>query len=333
MKLLQICNVANICGGTFGCVYSIAKCLPDWDHEAIATNSGEGPVIGETQDLFPGKITRKRPPLPNALIESIKPDAIIFHNTAEHCVPPRPPVGVPRFFYQHSAAAACKGARRRCDVFWCVSEYLANAVGIDKEQVLYQPVPCPPNPEKYNRIRIAELSSEVLIVGSICTANPRKWKESVEIHDFLHREHPEIQWAFVGCPEGVVTDMILACGGKASFHDTSYGARNMMHFWDAMLHHSTSVTETYGRTVCEAQRTGCIPLVTDRGGFREQIINGQDGFLCKDHEEFSLSLRLLKQHDRRKQMSEAAIRSADSRGSLKAWRETFLNWFRASLED
>ena len=329
MKLLQICNVANICGGTFGCVYSIAKCLPDWEHQAIATNSGEGPVKGETQELFPGKITRKRPPITNKLIESIKPDAIIFHNTAEHAIPARPPVGVPRFFYQHSAAAACKGARRRCDVFWAVSKFLADQVGIAEENVLYQPVPCPP---KTNSFMSRSRGTDNLVVGMICTANRNKWKEAVDIHDFLHREHPEIFWEFVGCPDDVRTDMEKVCDEKCFFLDVSYEARSRMWAWDAMLYHSTSVPESYGRTVCEAQRTGCIPVVTDLGGFKEQIIEGETGFLCKDHEDFSMKLRLLKQDDMRQAMSKAGIIAGNSRGSLRAWRIAFLNWFKASLE-
>jgi len=330
MKLLQICNVANICGGTFGCVYSIAKCLPDWEHEAIAVNSGEGSVGGETAELFPGKVSRKRPPLTSKLFESSNPDVIIFHNTAEHVVPQHLPAGTPRFFYQHSASGACKGARRRCDVFWCVSKALSDIVGIDYEMVLYQPVPCPPK-IVLDKMGVRDTGRKHLVVGMICNADKAKWKESVDIHDFLHREHPDIWWEFVGCPDGLVDETKSACDNRATFIDIAYESRRRMWQWDIMLYHS-KIPESYGRTVCEAQRTGCIPVVTKLGGFKEKIVNGQDGFLCAHHEDFSIALRILKQDDIRKQMSENAMESGSSRGSLKSWRNSFLNWFQASLE-
>ena len=49
------------------------------------------------------------------------------------------------------------------------------------------------------------------------------------------------------------------------------------------------MSETYEnlpRVGFEAMASGCLLIVDDRGGWREQVLHGQTGFLCKDQREF-----------------------------------------------
>ncbi len=95
--------------------------------------------------------------------------------------------------------------------------------------------------------------------------------------------------------------------------------------------YDSDVAETYGRVVCEAQRCGCIPIVSNRGGFVEQIDNGVDGFLCDGVESFRAVLKEVAEPGVRRIMSEKAVISGDSRGKLSIWREKFLNYVRATV--
>ncbi|HEY1068304.1 MAG TPA: glycosyltransferase, partial [Pirellulales bacterium] len=50
------------------------------------------------------------------------------------------------------------------------------------------------------------------------------------------------------------------------------------------------MSETYEnlpRVGFEAMASGCLLIVDDRGGWREEVLHGQTGFLCRDQREFA----------------------------------------------
>ena len=70
-----------------------------------------------------------------------------------------------------------------------------------------------------------------------------------------------------------------------------------------------SRTDTLGNVVLEAQASGLPVLVSDEGGPRENMINGETGFVCagRDHSKMMLHLhRLARDPVRRHRMSIAA---------------------------
>jgi len=327
VKLLQFCNVASITGGTFGCVYSITKCLPDWEHQVIAMNCGNKEAPKEAADRFPGRVICKTPPVPQEFLSDFEPDALIFHNTHPNSIPVYIDPFIPKFYYQHSAARACEGAKKKCNIWWAVSKFLADKVAIDDQLVFYQPIPVPKQID--GRVR----EGPKLRIGRLCTPRLNKWdeKEIIPLYSFLSREHNDVHWDFVGCPKHLKDELNQAVSNRCLFFDASYEARSLMWTWDAILYDNRLVEESYGRVVCEAQRTGCIPIVSNLGGFKEQINHGQSGYLCETHEDFSTAIRYLKDSDLKKQVSSGAKVSGDLRGSLATWREGFLKWFTATL--
>lgn len=322
MKLLSVANVGTIIGGTGACCFSCVKSLPDWEHAVVflsGWNTGLKDQFG-CDVLFRTSVTPQ-------LIDEVKPDVILFHNTAANRMPSHIPGEVLTVYYQHSAALACREARRKCDLFLTVSQHLAKLAGIDSDLVLYQPVPCPPNSTGTTRNTVA--------FGRICTPNGGKWEgqnefyaslsSAVDALSLVRGPLPKLQADFVGAPD----TFLPSARDMGRFIPASWEARSLLREWSAMLYHHPTITETYGRTVCEAQRAGCIPIVDARGGFVEQIEHGKTGFLCSSVNDFADALcRVMSgKHDiNRQRMAEAAA----ARGSLSVWRRNFLRWVEAA---
>ena len=116
----------------------------------------------------------------------------------------------------------------------------------------------------------------------------------------------------------------------AVFHEAGLAARGHLRRWHAMLYH-TEVTHAYGRTVCEAQQAGCVPVVDRRGGFVEQIDSGRTGYLCETVDDFAAALGELREAERRRRLTLAARQAGGRRGSLALWRRRFLQLCRETV--
>lgn len=322
MKLLSVANVGTIMGGTGACALSCVKALPDWEHSVVFLSGWGTGLKGQF-----GCDVRFQTSVTPQLIEDVRPDVILFHNTAANKMPAVIPADVLTVYYQHSAALACREARRRCDLFLTVSKHLARLAGIDEKFVLYQPVPCPPPSSEPRR---------PLTFGRLCTPNAAKWKGQ----DAFYRElsaafmanvlafNPLLGQAvadFVGAPD----DFQPYVEGVGRRIPASWQARSLLHEWAAMLYHHPDITETYGRTVCEAQRAGCIPIVDNRGGFVEQIQHGRTGFLCSNVNEFADALYRALSGTHGIDIP-AMVAAGNARGSLEVWRRNFLRWVGAA---
>jgi glycosyltransferase involved in cell wall biosynthesis len=171
-----------------------------------------------------------------------------------------------------------------------------------------------------------------LVVGRICTPSARKWPtELVPFYRDLSERHPEVRWEFVGCPTDLQARLGEAVSDRATFVPASFEARRRYWNWDVLLYHHPTLTETFGRTVAEAMRAGCIPVVDDRGGFREQIAEGT-GFLCAELAEFSSALSQLEEMGERRGRSRRCRAHADERFSLERFRRELREKFRSAAE-
>lgn len=71
--------------------------------------------------------------------------------------------------------------------------------------------------------------------------------------------------------------------------------------------------EHFGMTLVEAMAAGCIPIATDKGGHKEVIKNGDNGFLWNETEELlSLTSDLIKDERRLTKLAEKAKRDAEN---------------------
>jgi glycosyltransferase involved in cell wall biosynthesis len=162
------------------------------------------------------------------------------------------------------------------------------------------------------------------VIGRLCTPDRRKWPDDVvPFYAALAARCPFIKWEFVGCPRELQGTLTEACGGRTVFYTAAWERRELYGSWDALVYHHPTLTESFGRTVAEAMRAGCVPIVDRKGGFCEQLDAG-GGFLCDRLEDFVRAIELLRDARFRWIMSHRARCIADSRWSLEAVRRRLL---------
>ncbi len=304
MRILQVCNVGNICGGTAACAWSITHALTGQDHVILFLSS----PTKETLNAFRHCEVRVEKVIDDSIVEAIAPDVIILHNTSPDRVKISSEVFTLQF--QHSA-----GKRASATKHVACSKWLADQLP-GSPDVLYQPVPIPPQPQRSSSRNL----DDELIIGRICTPTIRKWPpQLIDLYSELAEQNRSVTWEFVGTPPEMKDAFQAACRGRAVFHDASVDARHHLWRWHAMLYHHPALTESFGRTVAEAMRSGCIPIVDARGGFLEQITHEETGFLCTSVQDFAVGVESLRGHGERAQLSRNAVASANERFSLTAF--------------
>jgi glycosyltransferase involved in cell wall biosynthesis len=97
------------------------------------------------------------------------------------------------------------------------------------------------------------------------------------------------------------------------------------------VYHNPAVTETFGRTVAEAMRAGCVPIVDDRGGFREQV-EPETGFLCRTDGDFADAIERLSNRDDWRVVSDTAMQRANERFGLEWFGRELLGEFALAAE-
>ena len=271
MHLLQVCNVGQIVGGTAACAWSVTRALPQLTHTVACLSRADA----VTRQAFEPHRLLHWPRCTSEFIRQVNPDLVLLHNISAG--PSSRWDGAYTMQYVHSA-----GRRLPADRTLYCSRWLAEQCRAPQSTVLWQGVPLPtrpstPQPRTDGRLRI----------GRICTPTVRKWPDTLPaFYTYLASQHPHVDWEFVGCPIEMQPLLQSACSGRATFHPAGWLARSHVWHWDALLYHHPTLTESFGRTVAEAARAGCIPIVDARGGFPEQLeVLGGRG--CRTRPEFA----------------------------------------------
>jgi hypothetical protein len=291
--LIQVCNVAEVMGGTGACAWTHTRALADWRHVVVFPRAARPEVVRE---FAPAEVrcwpvvTAERVREEQRRLRAGRGVVVLLHNTGVGRVEGRLPGVVLQYVHSAIRPAGADGVR------YC-SRYLAERCGAGEEAVLYQAVPEPPRVVGTggSGVEMERRSlRRAMVVGRLCTPTAKKWPEGiVEWTADVARGVPGVRWEFVGCPEGLQAGMQAACAGEAVFHPASWSARGHLWRWDAVMYHHPTITETFGRVVAEGLRAGCVPVVDARGGFLEQV-TPETGFVCRDGEEFGAALRRLR---------------------------------------
>ena len=317
LRVLQVCNVGSVVGGTAACAWSAARSLPGMEHH-VAFLSG---IAAETRKAFSECHLHCWEGVTQAGVAAIGADVVILHNTSRGRVEGRLPAATIQYLHSRIGAA-------EADVTLYCSRWLAARYGADAAHVCVQGVPRAPRCEMARETRALR---EQPVIGRLCTPQKKKWPASaVELYRGLAARFRGVRWEFVGCPSELREALAAACGGRAEFFEAGWGARSRLWEWDALLYHNPDVTESFGRTCAEAMRVGCIPMVDNRGGFVEQGEGesrksefgsrknaGVCGFLCDDARGFAGAVEGILDPAVRRRMSRAARVRGDDRYSLR----------------
>jgi hypothetical protein len=303
MHLLQLCNVGQIVGGTAACAWSVTRALPQLTH-TVAFLSRPDAV---TRQAFEPHQVLCWPHCTSDRIQQVHPDLVLLHNISVGQFSSWD--GAVTLQYVHSA-----GRRLHADRTVYCSRWLAAQCRTPNATVLWQGVPLPthpsvPRPRVEGRLRI----------GRICTPTTRKWPDTLPaFYTQLANQHPHVDWDFVGCPIAMQPLLQAACSGRATFHPANWQARSHVWHWDALLYHHPTLTESFGRTVAEAARAGCIPIVDARGGFTEQL-EALGGRGCRTGPEFADAITALSDPACRNRFSMSIQHKANEQFSLASF--------------
>jgi len=314
--LVQVCNVGTIVGGTGACAWTVSQSLPDWRHTILFMSRITPETQRESRSIDLRQITR----VTESLLTELSPDMVLYHNTRrarvdDDCL------HRPSLYYHHSRSNLWEQITSVACSSWLAELYPEEV----RPSVLYQAVPRPLRGDNSNQRN--KLGQE-LRVGRICTPTDHKWpRELIPFYRQLADRHPTVRWEFVGCPAALQADLQQAVHDKARFHSANWSSRSHFWDWDISLYHHPSLTESFGRPVAEAMRTGCIPVVDNRGGFREQL-KDQSGFLCDHVEDFSNALTTLSDPSTRISRSRRCRALGDDHFSLSVFRDRLLSTFQ-----
>ncbi|WLD14510.1 glycosyltransferase family 4 protein [Planctellipticum variicoloris] len=313
-RLLQFCNVGQICGGTAACAWTVARSLPAWEHHVAFP----GPVTPETRDAFRAACLWEQQPINRDLVAAVQPDIVLLHNQPAERLLERLPA--PTIQYLHSILQPANA-----DLTLCCSHWLAERLKLPRESVLWQAVPRPA--PLIESAAASRGQAGRLIVGRLCTPAAAKWpRELIAWYAELATACPHVAWEFVGCPEELQRPLADACRQNVVFHPANWSARGRLRDWDVLLYHHPQLAESFGRTVAEAMRAGCIPVVDRQGGFVEQVTEGC-GRLCTGTAEFIAALQALKDRAVRGRMSRQAQERAEREFSLERFSRELLARF------
>lgn len=309
-RLLQVANVGNICGGTAACAWSVTRALPGFEH-VVAFLS---PITEETRSVFGMTRLERWSEVTATEVRRLWPDVVLLHNTARPRV--RGTWPMPTVQYLHSAITVSED--------WpvvCCSRWLAAATGRRRDRVLWQGVP--------RAIRQPrDPSDREVVIGRLCTPTAAKWSpELVPFYREMARRQPRVRWEFVGCPVGLRRELEQACGGRVRCWSAGWGQRRLLTRWDGLLQHQPGVTESFGRTVAEGLRVGCVPMVDRRGGFIEQLQAG-GGWLCETEDDFAAAVERLIDPGERVRVRQEGLRVAEA-WSLERFARRLLDLFDA----
>ncbi len=323
MRLIQVCNVGNVVGGTAACAWSVTRAMPELDHTVVFRSAPSA----ETKAAFSDCRIEVASRVEADFLNRLKGDFLLLHNvSASHVFWDRDLSGVsmPVLQYAHSAFRG----HAKADLMVACSRFLAEKLEQPGVQVVYQGVPGTKDSEGK---RERDFSSG-LIVGRICTPAVQKWPGwLVPFYHQLARRFRQIQWEFVGCPEAMRGALAKACYERVRFHEASWKAREQMKCWHVLLYHNRDVVETFGRTVAEAMLSGCVPIVDQAGGFCEQI-GSTNGFLCKGRDDFIGALQRISDRREWERRSIDSERAAERLFSLRAFRERLLRTCLLTVE-
>lgn len=319
MRLLQVCNVGQLVGGTGACVWTVTRALPDVQHSVACLSS----ISPEMRTGLAGCELYEWQRVTAAEIRRAQPDVVLLHNLSASRCPVRLPVVTVNYLHSQIRPAPA-------DVAVSCSHWLAERLGWAADTVCWQGVPQPP-PLSDSMTETRPLRQR-LRVGRLCTPLTRKWPDSlIPFYRQLSAEQPHVDWEFVGCPPTLESPLHEACAGQATFWPAGWSARSHFWNWDAVLYQHPEITESFGRVAAEAMRAGCIPIVDDRGGFREQVLP-EAGFLCASPAAFGAALAQLANGGERLRRSRACRRIADERFSIAAFRQRLLSVLRTAAE-
>lgn len=154
----------------------------------------------------------------------------------------------------------------------------------------------PINPDRVSNIKIM---SNKIRIG--CHSKPvrNKWGEDwPKLIEYINNVIGEdkVEWRFLGCP-GDFEESLKDFKNVECHREFTVGVKNFLMEVDLFVFYpSWGREEPWSRVVAEALLSGAPVIASNRGGNLDQIVHGNNGFLCANLEDFQKYVTLLCQN-------------------------------------
>lgn len=140
--------------------------------------------------------------------------------------------------------------------------------------------------------------SPLLRIGMHSKGLDSKWNEDFpKLIESVHKKYPKhVFWDFMGMNQKVAKNLSKLKHVKLR-PEFSMPVKDYLRNIDIFCFFpSWNREEPWARSVAEALMSGCPVLATDKGGNKDQIIHGNNGYLCKSTDDYFRKITFLQEH-------------------------------------
>jgi glycosyl transferase family 1 len=180
-------------------------------------------------------------------------------------------------------------------------------------RVQHFPRLCLESPIALDSVSTHKIPSATVRLGMHSKGLDNKWNaEFYDLITALRDLHGDaVSWSFMGMPRGLAEKVRLLPNVRVR-PEFGVTVREFLAELDVFAYFASwRREEPWSRSVAEALTSGCPVVATDKGGNRDQIVHGNNGFLCHSLEQFIARCDLLvRDPEHRRAMGHNAMVSA-----------------------
>lgn len=280
-------HVNNVCwiGGTMFATYDMCKAYPEFKHHVAYQNNKDDTRVlkmmmndGITMSCVPS-ITKK-------MLERIDPCVVFFNNTTDRQVDGEWPYDWlkkwPLIAIHHNPTRPLFQADLDCFVSKDVFDKYS---GILNRMKKYKMVPPCIQTSRYTKINKEHRKNKKrIMIGKISNDNPDKFPiDLIDIFKEIDSKY-DVEFCIIGGDKyykNINSQLKKVITPEVGSMEVEKFYANI-----DILVYKTNVVETWGRVITEAMASSLAIVAENKGGIKDQIDHGENGFLCDTNEQF-----------------------------------------------
>ena len=145
------------------------------------------------------------------------------------------------------------------------------------------------------KIKKEKIESSIVRIGRHSKTLSSKFNDqTIDVISAVNKMHPgAVSWDFMGVPDDRQKELIKIDNVNIRKEFSKDVPEYLQEIDIFLFFPSWSREEPWSRCVAEGLASGCPVITTSRGGNKDQVINGNNGFLCDSVDDFIRSIDLL----------------------------------------
>jgi len=320
-------HVNNVCwiGGTMFFTHDMCKAYPEFKHYVLYHVNQEDSRVLELM-MNDGITLSCIPQVTEEIVERIDPCLIFFNNTADNQVEGKWPYDWLKKWtlvaIHHNPTFPLFTADLDC---FPSEEVFVKYKGILDRIKQWKIMPSCIDTSRYKNIERSIAAKDKVNIGKLSNDNSKKFPiELIDIFQEVERKSQKAKFCIVGGNKHYKEHM-NRLKDVVNYEIGSLPVEILYSTFDILVY-KTNVTETWGRIVTEAMASGLPVVAENKGGIKEQIDHGINGYLCDTNEQFvEYILKLINDENLRYEIGMEARKKSVSNFDIKRLKETTID--------